>query len=284
MIGALISAASSLIGGSMASNAQKEANAAMLADKEKDRALQKEFATTGIQWRVNDAKSAGLHPLAALGAAGASYTPSSLTFTPETGMADGIRSMGQDLGRAVNASQSQGQRNTMYTKAVETLSLEKMGLENQLLASQIARINSTQSPPMPVGDRYLIPGQSSTPVVTSLSAPSTLIDTNPMKRTASSPTAPHQEPGAINDAGYARTAGGLYPIPSTDIKERIEDNFWHETAHFARNNLLPMVSPKLHDPPYAPPEGKIWVFNPLYGYKLVKKHWANRFFASDLVK
>lgn len=40
-------------------------------------ALQREFAQNSIQWRVNDAKLAGLHPLAALGASGTSYTPSS---------------------------------------------------------------------------------------------------------------------------------------------------------------------------------------------------------------
>ena len=37
--------------------------------------MQKEFAQMGIQWRVADAKAAGLHPLAALGAAPAHASP-----------------------------------------------------------------------------------------------------------------------------------------------------------------------------------------------------------------
>ena len=36
----------------------------------------KQFAKRGIQWRVHDAKKAGLHPLAALGAQTTSFSPS----------------------------------------------------------------------------------------------------------------------------------------------------------------------------------------------------------------
>lgn len=42
--------------------------------------LQREFAQHGIQWKVNDAISAGIHPLAALGADTMSFTPSSRAF------------------------------------------------------------------------------------------------------------------------------------------------------------------------------------------------------------
>lgn len=38
---------------------------------------QKEFAQKGIRWKTEDAKQAGLHPLAALGTMGASYSPTS---------------------------------------------------------------------------------------------------------------------------------------------------------------------------------------------------------------
>lgn len=44
------------------------------ADKQAD--LQKEFAQNSIQWRVNDAKKAGIHPLSALGSQGINYNPS----------------------------------------------------------------------------------------------------------------------------------------------------------------------------------------------------------------
>lgn len=277
MIGEIIGGISSLIGGSMASKANKEATQMMLADKEKDRELQKEFAQTGIRWKAWDAKAAGLHPIIGIGGAGAAYTPSSIAIQPDTGMANAVAAAGQNIGRAVDATRSQGERNTAFTESVQKLTLDKMGLENMLLSSQIAQLNANKNPPLPVGDRYLIPGQSGSGVVSSLSVPGT-IDTNPMKRTASNPALPHQEPGAINDTGFARTSGGLYPVPGNDIKERIEDNFWHESAHFLRNNFLPMVSPKFNDPPYKAPAGQAWVYDPIYGYKLVRDTKMNRFF------
>lgn len=43
-------------------------------------ALQKEFAQKGIQWRVDDAKAAGLHPIYALGGSAANYSPVSASF------------------------------------------------------------------------------------------------------------------------------------------------------------------------------------------------------------
>ncbi len=64
-----------------------------LAQRQED--MQREFAQNSIQWRVNDAKKAGIHPVAALGSQGISYNPSyvggddfggsqaSISYTPE---------------------------------------------------------------------------------------------------------------------------------------------------------------------------------------------------------
>ena len=41
-------------------------------------AHQKEFAQNGIRWKVEDAKAAGIHPLFALGAQGATFSPISV--------------------------------------------------------------------------------------------------------------------------------------------------------------------------------------------------------------
>ena len=42
---------------------------------------QKEFAKNTIQWKVEDAKKAGIHPLAAIGSTTSAYTPSGQTIT-----------------------------------------------------------------------------------------------------------------------------------------------------------------------------------------------------------
>lgn len=289
MIGDLIGAGAKLLGGIFGSNATEKANEQAMALAREQNAqnqrnfetqiqLQKDFAQTGIQWKVQDAKAAGLHPLYAMGASGTSYAPVSVgsvtpSITPDMSMSAAVAGMGQDIGRAVNSTRSQSDRVDAFTKTVQGLSLEKMGLENQLLASQIAKNNAAPNPPMPIGDKFLIPGQGQT-----VTGPA--IKDGPLKRVNADGSLPHQEPGAITDIGHARTEGGLYPVPSSDIKERIEDNLFHEAMHFMRNNLIPMFRGS-HQGPYPAPAGKIWSFHPIYGYKLhdksVGEEWGSRF-------
>lgn len=149
LAGAAISGMFGLAGGRMSSEATREANAAAIADKERDRELQREFAQSGIQWRVEDARRAGISPLAALGGSGALYNPSPIAIAPDTGMATAVASMGQDIGRAVNATRTADQRTEAFVKTTQDLQLKRMGLENDLLASQIAKLQSSMNPPMP---------------------------------------------------------------------------------------------------------------------------------------
>lgn len=100
-------------------------------------ALQKQFAKNGIQWKVEDALKAGIHPLAALGASTTSFAPVTVGSSLAEG-ASGFASAGQDIGRAVNASMSKGDRASAASKAAEALALEKGQLENDLLKTQVA--------------------------------------------------------------------------------------------------------------------------------------------------
>lgn len=132
---AAISAASSLIGGLFG---QKKAD--------EQAKLQREFAQNSVQWKVEDAKKAGVSPLFALGAPTVSYSPISVG----SDLASGITNAGQDISRAVTAGMTGRERLSTYDTAVQQLSLKRMDLENTLLASQIARINSAGGiPPLP---------------------------------------------------------------------------------------------------------------------------------------
>lgn len=68
--------------------------------------MQKEFAKSGLRWRVEDATAAGLHPLAALGANISSPSPisvgSSMGFKPGQDYS-WLAKLGQDIGRAVKS-------------------------------------------------------------------------------------------------------------------------------------------------------------------------------------
>lgn len=147
MIGPLLSAGASLIGGLMTSSAQKDANRQQAEMARQNIAMQKDFAQKGIQWKVQDARNAGIHPLYALGAQTHSFSPISVGTTPVTGVGAGIAAAGQDLSRAFAASASPSQRATAYEQAVQALSVERGQLENTLLKAQIAKLSSDQLPP-----------------------------------------------------------------------------------------------------------------------------------------
>lgn len=146
VLSSLISAGTSLLGGIMGQSA---------ADKQM--AMQKKFAQNAIQWKVADAKAAGVHPLYALGANTISYQPSSVG----SDLASGLSAMGQDVSRAVEAVQSAPERNA--SKALTMLQLERARLENESLKADIAgkvntNIRNAQvGPAMPSMDRITPP-------------------------------------------------------------------------------------------------------------------------------
>ena len=227
MLGSIISAGASLLGGAIGRNSQKNAN-------ENNAALQKEFAQNSIRWKVADAEAAGIHPLAALGASGYSASPS---YVGDTSLPTAFSQMGQDISTSINRTRTQPER---INAKMEALSLERGELENELLRSQIAREKAALNPPLPSGSGVgdVIP-QAARPVVGDIDAP-------------------YKEPGQITDYGFARTPTGLVVVPSNDMKQRIEDNFWAESAWMLRNGLVPLFSGGLPAPDakrYPPPSG-----------------------------
>lgn len=143
LIAAAVGAGASLYG---ARKSQKANN----KQADKNVKYQKQFAQQGIQWKVDDAKKAGIHPLFALGAQTHSFTPTQVGDS----MGPALASAGQDISRAMYQSASQEDRQAI--KAASALSLEKAGLENDLLRLQIAKLAGGQvGPPVPTGAQSL---------------------------------------------------------------------------------------------------------------------------------
>lgn len=135
-------------------NAQRESSERMA---QQNIALQREFAQNGIQWKVADARAAGIHPQFALGANTVSYAPVSLG---DSGSEHFSRA-GQDIGRAIAATSTKEGRDSNFQAVANKLALEKGGLENELLRTQISRIKQQIGPSVPSADApALIPGQS----------------------------------------------------------------------------------------------------------------------------
>lgn len=280
MIGELISAAGSVIGGLFGkSSADKAADMnAQIARENMEK--QEQFAKEGVRWRVADAKAAGLHPLYALGASVPSFSPVSANFTADTSMANAFSRAGQDIGRAVNSTRTSAERGGAFNEAVQKLSLEKMGLENEVLradlASKVARVASpTQAGPAFPGSPYIggLEGQGQATV----GAPAAIKE-GPLERTGMNPVMPHAEVGAVPGVGWEISPnGGYIPVPSKDIKDRIEDSP-HEWRHLFMNNILPLFQrPEELRPPFPAPLGKMWSYSFQDGYRLVPSKFAERF-------
>lgn len=144
-LGSIIGGIGSLAGGLFGKSSQDKANAANIQ-------LQKDFAQKGIQWKVADARKAGVHPLAALGASTVGFSPS---VVGSSALGDAVSNMGQDIGRAVDAAATRPTRLEHLQTAIAEQQLRGLQLDNDgkfiantALASSAAR-TAMSGPPMP---------------------------------------------------------------------------------------------------------------------------------------
>lgn len=251
---------SNLIGSNKKEKAEQAAAQQAAAQNAQNIALQKEFAQNAIQWKAADAQKAGIHPLYALGANTVSFSPVSVGATASSA-GDNFRAMGQDLSRGIMATGTAAQRSQAAAVQVTELGMEREKLTNDLLRAQIASVNArTQKdqvgPPFPTidGTNFMVPGQ----------VDSGLVKPKALEVAPGDPSAPYQEGGSITDTGFARTRTGYWPIPSKDVKERIEDNFPYELEHYVRNRLVPSLGGHMNShlrEPFPPPAGKEWFYH-----------------------
>lgn len=208
---------------------------------------QKEFAKNAVSWKVADAKNAGIHPLAALGAQTHSFSPVSV--------GSNFGEAGQDISRAIQATQSKGERQDGTTKQLQHLQVQRAGLENQLLASQIAKMNQAGQPPASPGTESSgLAGQGDAPPYTK-HEPMDVVKVNPSK--------PGSEPHPVSDIGWTHNPDGTYSkVPSKEAKDRLEDFKLPQWQWGIRNQLTPEA---WEQGPYPAPAGHRWYTNPLTG-------------------
>lgn len=100
---------------------------------------QKEFAQMGIQWKVADAKAAGLHPLYALGAMPSNYSPAMMQSPsePSSGIGESMADAGQSISRAMMATQT-NQEKQMQQMALDAhaANMAESDMRRQVLESE----------------------------------------------------------------------------------------------------------------------------------------------------
>lgn len=99
IIGSAIGAGASLLGGALGMDSER-----------KSRNMQREFAKNAIQWRVADAKKAGIHPLYAMGAPGIGGS-----FSSGNAMGDAIGRAGREVGRTVGGYDQRRQASELHS-------------------------------------------------------------------------------------------------------------------------------------------------------------------------
>lgn len=160
MLGSLVSAGASLLGGLLGKKSADKARESQEAANAANAALQREFAQNSIRWRVDDARAAGIHPIYALGAPTISASPSYVGATADNSMGAALANAGQDIGRAINATRTTPERMLALKEA--QLRLESLSLDNEVkrasLASSVMRLAQNSNPPMPaIGDNEPFP-------------------------------------------------------------------------------------------------------------------------------
>lgn len=187
--------------------------------------LQREFAQNGVRWRVDDARAAGINPLAALGMNPVSASPS---FIGDDSYGDSLSDMGQDLSRAIGATRTQGERDD----ALYNLSLDRGRLQNDLLRSQLAA--SKVAIMQQAGGNPAFPGEK--PV----------LDERTMTRPADRATTASQPKPAVSE--FINKDGSVTIWPSPDAKNATEDNPIYEAEHVAKNRFFPWLQDLMSGP------------------------------------
>ncbi len=159
VIAAMVVAGGAIAGGALSARAAKSAASADLAQ-------QREFAQMGVQWRVEDAKKAGLHPLYAIGANTPSYTPVARVGQADLGrgvsraaaaIGSGIEAAGRQKGGAPMAALAL--RTATANAGIAEADLGMMQLELSEKTRAIANRNNNQDGIVPPGMVEPVPSQ-----------------------------------------------------------------------------------------------------------------------------
>ena len=150
--GSAISAVGNLIGGLIGQDAADDATDFAARQLR----FQNLAAKKSIQWRVKDARAAGIHPIYALGAQ--AFNPSPISISGDSPLASGLANMGQDIGRAVDAGLSRPQR--AIQEATQMASLDLMKAQTEQIKGQTDAIRAQT--------RASITGQGNAPALAEL--------------------------------------------------------------------------------------------------------------------
>ena len=196
------------------------------SQKRKEYERQKEFAQNGIQWRVADAKKAGLHPLYALGASTAQYSPQAI-------VSSGLGDFGQNIGSAVEAYLNKSDIKYAKDQQKETaeLDLENKRLQNEQLRQQIKYDESDYIAKMLQNSSNALSKQPGNPISLGGRSSNPNLYTTPQNLRPTS--GPVNTGDNLFEFGQSERPGVWRLLPTNDYAQKFEDKIILEYAPFA---------------------------------------------------
>lgn len=127
--------------------------------------FQQDYAKNRLQWQVEDAKKAGLHPMVAAGLSPTSFSP--VSYQPDPLNFDFVKDLGQNLDYAATKAKTNEQQEEAYNfqKAAHEYQLDSLRLDNELkqleIMSMLSRLTQTgPAAPNLNGGKNLVGGQN----------------------------------------------------------------------------------------------------------------------------
>lgn len=205
----------------------------------------REVMQNQIQWRAEDARKAGVHPLYAMGAPAVSFSPQSIG-TEST--ASKISTMGQNIGRAAMAYSDSKMRAITDAQQIKSNELDIKAKEIALAKSASDLAISRTGATVPLNSDTLIPGQGNSSIIPSKSVASRLygVESN-------------MTPGA---KFITMPDGGVMPIPGNEINMDADGPYAYE--NYIRNRIV------------APLKWGFSFYSPSAAYETIKKFFPPR--------
>lgn len=234
MLPALLAAGASILGGVLGNKSREKA-------AQREYQQQKEFAQSGIQWKVEDAKKAGIHPVYALGAPTTSYAPQSVGGPDYNFLADA----GQNIGRAIDSTRSNPAKAEALALTASQIQLEGLQLDNEIkraqLASAVALARQGSTPGLPsvltTADVMGMPGQGDSPQIDRFMPPELM--TSIREHGIRQPVSPYWSNAQTYEDRYGELSDYFYgPIIMTADK-------WHQRQMHFDKNLRPYFYPDM---------------------------------------
>lgn len=223
MLGELIGAGASLLGGLMGNKANEKARA-------QEYAQQKEFAQSGIQWKVKDAEAAGVHPLYALGANTVSYSPQSIGGSNF----DFLGQTGQNIGRAIDATRSNPGKLEALQLTSAQLQLEGQQLDNDFKRMQL---NSAAALTNQTGSAPGLPSVTTSPSINGMPGQGNAPQIDFTKKASPTEGIPSIEAVAAPEVAMYKSRHGYSPQIPQNLSESFEQDWPGFYQWMARNKM-----------------------------------------------